>query len=271
MRMLLKCSVLALSAASFLAAQRGGGGHGGGGHFGGGGGGGFHASPGAAAPAARSFSGGGYSGGGYSSSYRAVVPPASYGGHLTFSTPGMPGTYGNYSRYGQVGARPPLRPPIRRPIGYPYYGFGLYPYLGLGYYGDGYGYDPYYDSGSGVPYQDQYAPQYQPMMDPGAGYPPPDAAYPPVPYAPYPDQQQPLTQGVISEPEAPSVPITIILKTGQKLIVQNYAIVNGMFWDFTKPNGKRFPMASIDVAASAKATDEAGGAFPEVFFVTNPR
>jgi hypothetical protein len=119
-----------------------------------------------------------------------------------------------------------------------------------------------------VPYQDQYAPQYEPMMDPAAAYPP---AYPPVPYAPYPDQQQPLTQGVISEPEAPSVPITIILKSGQKLIVQNYAIVNGMFWDFTKPNGKRFPIASIDVAASAKATDEAGGAFPEVFFATNPK
>ncbi len=268
MRMLLKCSVLALGAAGFLAAQRGGGGH-----FGGGGGG-FHAS----APASRSFSSG-YSGGGYSSSYRAVVPPASYGGHLTYSTPGMPGTYGNSVRYGQsvlsgsrpVGGRPPLRPPIRRPggyPGYPYYGFGLYPYLGLGYYGDGYGYDPYYDSGSGVPYQDQYAPQYEPMMDPAAGYPP---AYPPVPYAPYPDQQQPLTQGVISEPEAPSVPITIILKSGQKLIVQNYAIVNGMFWDFTKPNGKRFPIASIDVAASANATDEAGGAFPEVFFATNPK
>jgi hypothetical protein len=269
MRMLLKFSVLAMSAAGFLAAQ-----HGGGGHFSGGGGGGFHAS----APASRSFSSG-YSGGGYSSSYRAVVPPASYGGHLTYSTPGMPGTYGNSVRYGQsvlsgsrpVGGRPPLRPPIRRPggyPGYPYYGFGLYPYLGLGYYGDGYGYDPYYDSGSGVPYQDQYAPQYEPMMDPAAAYPP---AYPPVPYAPYPDQQQPLTQGVISEPEAPSVPITIILKSGQKLIVQNYAIVNGMFWDFTKPNGKRFPIASIDVAASAKATDEAGGAFPEVFFATNPK
>ena len=97
MRMLLNYSVLALSAASFLAAQLGGGGHGGGGHVGGGGGG-FHASPPATAPAARSFSGGGYSAYGAN---QAVVPPASYGGHLTFSTPGMPGTYGNSIRYGQ--------------------------------------------------------------------------------------------------------------------------------------------------------------------------
>jgi hypothetical protein len=264
MRMLLKVSLLAVSAASFLAAQRGGGG---GGHFGGGGGGGFHASAPAShfsAPAARSYSGGGYSG--YNSN-RAVVPPPSYGGHLTFSTPP-----GNSFRYGGVGVRPPLRPPIRRPggvYGYPYYGFGLYPYtgLGLGYYGnDGYGYDPYYDSGSGAPYQEQY----QPMMDPGAGYPPPpDAAYPPVPYAPYDQQQQ--APAAAPEPDPPSTPITLILKTGEKLTVQNYAIANGMFWDFTKPTAKRIPIANIDIAASAKATDEAGGAFPEGFFVANPR
>ncbi len=251
MRMLLKVSLLVVGAAGFLAAQHGGGGHGGGGGFhGGGGGGGFHSS----APAARSS--------GYYRSNSAVVPPPSYSGHLTLSTPTAQFRYGNG---GITGSRSYFgRPPIRGPIRRPYYGFGLYPFLPFGYYDNDF-YDPYYDSGPGVPYaypdQEQYAPQYEQPPDPYYG------AYPPIPYAPYPDPQQ--QQPPPGDP--PSTPITLVLKSGQKLEVQNYAIMDGVFWDFTKPNSKKILIANIDIPASAKATDAAGGAFPEEFFATNPR
>jgi hypothetical protein len=79
-------------------------------------------------------------------------------------------------------------------------------------------------------------------------------------------QQQPAPA-----PDPPSLPIILILKSGQKLEVQNYAIVDGMFWDFSKPNSKRIPLANIDLAASEKATEASGGSFPEDSFGANPK
>lgn len=258
MRMLLKGSLLALGVAGFLMAQHGGGGgghHGGGGFSAGGGfssGGGFHHY---SSPATTRFSG-----------TAAVIPPPSYSGHLTFSTPGM-GTTGAYRSSSRlIEVRPSWgRPPIRLSgAGYNryrgFYGIGYYPFLGYGYYNGDDFYSPYYDS---APDQQYYAP-YEQGPDTGADY------YPPVPHA-YPPEPQQGPMPVVQVPDAPTIPITIVLKNGQTMIVQNYAIMNGLFWDFSKQNAKKIPLSEIDVEASAKATDAAGGAFPAESFAANPR
>lgn len=159
MRMLVKCSVMMLGAASLVMAQHGGHGGGGGGHASGGGG--FHAS----APAARSS----YSSG-FNSGYQTSITPQSYSGHLTLSTPSPYVGSSAYNRGAIAGARPVWsRPPIRRPGRYPYYGgVGLYPYIGygygLGYYGDDYFANDYYANNydPGAYYAPQEQPQYQP-------------------------------------------------------------------------------------------------------------
>lgn len=274
MRVLFKCCLIAMGAAGILAAQHGHGG-GGGGSRGGGGGGGYHAS------ASRS-----------TSSYatpnaaRSVHPnPIGLQPYPSGFTGINRGAYSNQIHYGwppttglttgvTTGARRPVfgYPPVRRPIRYGYYGFGFYPSQGFGYYGNDWGNnwnDPYYDSGPGVPYAspDQYAP-YAAMPDPnvetGLG-----PYYPPVPYDAGPPQQQYYAPSPDSAPVPPTTPIVLILKNGQKLEVQNYAIMNGMFWDFTKQNSKRFPLAAIDAGASARATEDAGGSFPEESFAAN--
>jgi hypothetical protein len=101
------------------------------------------------------------------------------------------------------------------------------------------------------------------QTDPGPYYPPIpyDAGPPQQQYAPYPDP---------NPAPPPATPIILVLKNGQKLEVQNYAIMNGMFWDFTKQTSKRIPLANIDVAASVKATEDAGGSFPAEPFGANP-
>jgi hypothetical protein len=60
----------------------------------------------------------------------------------------------------------------------------------------------------------------------------------------------------------PAPPITLVLHSGEQLQVQNYAVTNNMFWDFTQRGTRKIPVSSIDVAASAKATEAAGGDFP---------
>jgi len=72
------------------------------------------------------------------------------------------------------------------------------------------------------------------------------------------------------EDPAPAKPIVLVLRTGQKLELQNYAIMNGVLWDFSKQNSRRIPLNGIDGPASEKATEEAGGSFPEASFATNP-
>jgi len=76
--------------------------------------------------------------------------------------------------------------------------------------------------------------------------------------APYPSADQ--------EP-APS-PITVVLRSGQQLTVQNYAVMNQTFWDFSHQPAKQIPISTIDVAASAKATEASGGEFPQIASAT---
>ena len=70
------------------------------------------------------------------------------------------------------------------------------------------------------------------------------------------------------EPQAeslpPAIPITLILRDGQQLQVQNYAVMDHTFWDFTKQPTRKIPISSIDIAASAKATEAKGGEFPQL-------
>jgi hypothetical protein len=77
---------------------------------------------------------------------------------------------------------------------------------------------------------------------------------------PYQQQGAPAAQ-----PSAPPpVPLTLVLRDGQQLQVQNYAVTDNTFWDFADRGTRKIPLASIDIAASAKATQANGGEFPQI-------
>jgi hypothetical protein len=80
----------------------------------------------------------------------------------------------------------------------------------------------------------------------------------------YGQQQQP--GAMAPEPVGPPpVPLTIVLRDGKQLSVQNYAITGNTLWDFTRTGAARkIPLSNIDLAASAKATQANGGEFPQV-------
>ncbi len=69
--------------------------------------------------------------------------------------------------------------------------------------------------------------------------------------------------GSASQPtEQQTPPLTLILRDGQHLQVQSYAVVDQTFWDFTNATTRKIPLSNIDMAASAKATQANGGEFP---------
>lgn len=106
---------------------------------------------------------------------------------------------------------------------------------------------------------------------------PPDAYGPPNPYASEPNPYQPRAYEPAPEPYAapapaapqvetpiePLPPLVLILHDGQKLELANYAIVDGVLWDFSKRVAHKIPVSSIDMTASAKATVDNGGEFPQ--------
>jgi hypothetical protein len=80
-------------------------------------------------------------------------------------------------------------------------------------------------------------------------------------------EQQPVPPTYTSQApqEAPPVaPITVVLRDGQQLQVASYAVMDRVFWDFSKQPARRIAVADIDVAASTKATEAAGAEFPEL-------
>jgi len=80
-------------------------------------------------------------------------------------------------------------------------------------------------------------------------------------------EQQPAPPAYVSQApqDAPPVaPITVVLRNGGQLQVANYAVMDRVFWDFSQQPARRIPVADIDVAASTKATEAAGGEFPEL-------
>lgn len=72
-------------------------------------------------------------------------------------------------------------------------------------------------------------------------------------------QQPPYAQ---PDPQPTAVPITLVLRSGQRIQVQNYAVIDQVFWDFTKQPARKIPVSTIDIAASMKATEASGGEFP---------
>lgn len=74
--------------------------------------------------------------------------------------------------------------------------------------------------------------------------------------APPNSQQQP--------PAPPQVPVTLVLRNGQQLQVQNYAVMDRTFWDFSNQPVRKIPLSSIDINASEKATQANGGEFPQM-------
>lgn len=83
---------------------------------------------------------------------------------------------------------------------------------------------------------------------------PPAAAEPAVPPAP-PGQ---------NEQAPPEPPITVVLKSGRKLQVQNYAVMGQTFWDFSSQPARRIPVDKIDVPASVNASNANGAEFPPI-------
>jgi len=169
--------------------------------------------------------------------------------------PGALRSYGGYGRLGNYGRRDFRRVPYAYFFA-PYY----YPYLGYAdsAYAD-YGYGP--DAGSG----------YDPAADPNAPDPMMAAnmlgnqvnrlsaeveqlKYGAQPPAPAPPQ----------ESGPPQTPVTLVLRDGQQLKVQNYAVMDQTFWDFSSQPTRKIPISKIDVAASAKATMASGGDFPQL-------
>jgi hypothetical protein len=131
-------------------------------------------------------------------------------------------------------------------------------------------YDSSFDSGP-APYaaygpdpaeQQQFGPE-APQFNAPPPY-SPDGYYPgaaaPMPYAPgYSAAAPPST-----DPTPPAAPITVVLRSGQKIEVQNYAVMGDSFWDFSRQPARRIPLSSVDIAASTKATEAGGGQFPAI-------
>jgi hypothetical protein len=69
---------------------------------------------------------------------------------------------------------------------------------------------------------------------------------------------------VTTPPSVSSVPLTVVLRNGQEMQVQNYAIMGPTFWDFTHQPARKIPIATIDIAASTRATEAKGGEFPPI-------
>ena len=135
-----------------------------------------------------------------------------------------------------------------------------YSYFFIPYYDASFGYD---NSGyDAYPYGPPIDPNAQGMMDSGLG-----------------EQIQRLSAEIDQlkygqaaqgpgypqqDPQPPQVPITLVLRSGQQIQVQNYAVIDQIFWDFTKQPARKIPLSTIDVAASAKATEASGGEFPQL-------
>ncbi len=61
-----------------------------------------------------------------------------------------------------------------------------------------------------------------------------------------------------------TVPITVVLRNGQKMQVLNYAVMDQTFWDFSRQPARKIPISNIDISASTTATEASGGEFPSL-------
>jgi hypothetical protein len=67
-----------------------------------------------------------------------------------------------------------------------------------------------------------------------------------------------------SDPAPAPAPVTVVLRNGQQIQVQNYAVMGDSFWDFSRQPARRIPLTSVDIAASTKVTEANGGEFPAI-------
>jgi hypothetical protein len=75
----------------------------------------------------------------------------------------------------------------------------------------------------------------------------------------------PEEAGPAEEPQPPQAPpIRLVLRTGQEMQVHDYAIVDGVFWDFSSQPVRRIPVSNINIPASQKATEDSGAEFPKL-------
>jgi len=207
---------------------------------------------------------GGFSGGSHSgSSGHAVVVGHSGGGFIGSHAAFTGGGFAGGSRFGSgthpgVGSRSfrghrygsGYRFRNRWGYGYPYYG---YPYYGY--------YDPFLDSwwwDSGSSSDQDYAQQEQmaeqmneenleeqQMLDQQDQ----DAYAPRARRDPQPSREE----------TARNDPATmLVFRNGQQREIQNYAIVDGMLWNFTKSRTERIPLAVLDIPATVRANDDRG-------------
>jgi hypothetical protein len=77
-------------------------------------------------------------------------------------------------------------------------------------------------------------------------------------------EQQPVPPAYTPQEATPVAPITIVMRDGQRLQVASYAVMDRVFWDFSKQPARRMAVTDIDVAASTKATEATGAEFPEL-------
>jgi hypothetical protein len=149
--------------------------------------------------------------------------------------------------------------------------YGEIPYLwGL--------YPNYYDSflfdDSGYYDQPNYYSQYpEPSPNDGGYGPDPQTAYLTAQIEQLSNQLNAVEQQQEAQPPsaqqtapaaAPAVPLTLVLKDGRHLQVQNYAVMDQTFWDFTSQPVKKIPLANIDIAASRQMSVANGAEFPNL-------
>jgi hypothetical protein len=79
-------------------------------------------------------------------------------------------------------------------------------------------------------------------------------------------QQPPVPQSAVelAQPEPEQPPIKLVLRNGQQLTIKSYAVMNGVLWDFSGQRVRKVPISQVDLTASAKATEAAGGEFPNL-------
>ncbi|HEX4810047.1 MAG TPA: hypothetical protein VH325_14005 [Bryobacteraceae bacterium] len=181
--------------------------------------------------------------------------------------------------------RTPHSGPITNRGGYGYNGYGArgtsryyhqIPYLWALY--PNY-YDPFLFDNSGYDSAPGYGADYNGGYDPYAsGYGPQQGPDPQTAYlsdqiqqlsgelsqlnaGPQPPPQVPMAP---MSSAAPATPITVVLKDGKRLQVQNYAVMDQTFWDFTSQPVKKIPLASIDITASEKMSAASGADFPHL-------
>jgi hypothetical protein len=81
---------------------------------------------------------------------------------------------------------------------------------------------------------------------------------------PYLPQGYPAPQSQQEDQPTATTPVILVLRDGQRVQVQNYAVMDKTFWDFSKQPARRIPLSTIDIAASTKATQASGGDFPQL-------